>query len=67
MWQGGGVLGSGMAATHRACVALLGISPSMWRAMVWLAWEAFLGQLWAEFDLGPKRKVEAHELLYKFH
>ena len=34
---------------------------------MWPAWEAILGQLRAELDLGPKSKVEAHELLYIFN
>ena len=29
--------------------------------------EAELGQLRADLDLGPKSKVEAHELLYNFY
>ena len=56
-----------MAATHMACVALWSISPSTWWAMVWPAWEVILGQLWAELDPRPKSKIEAHELIYKFH
>ena len=40
---------------------------STWRAMVWPTWEAFVGQLWAKLYLGPKSKVEVHELLYNFH
>ena len=61
------MLSLGMATRHRACVALWGISSSTWWATVWPAWEAFLGQLRAKLDLGPKSKVEAHELLYIFH
>ena len=56
-----------MAATHKARIALWIISPSTWWAMVWPAWEAFLGQLWAELDLWPKSKFEARKLLYNFH
>ena len=56
-----------MAAMHRARVTLCSISSSTWRATVWPAWEAFLGQLLAELDLGPKSKVEAHELFYIFY
>jgi len=44
-----------------------GISSNTWRAMEWLAWDVFLGQLCAELDLGTKSKVEAHKLLYKFY
>ena len=56
-----------MAATHRAHVALWSISPSAWRATVRPVWKAILGQLWAELDLGPRSKVEAHLMIYKTH
>ena len=56
-----------MAATHKACIALWSISPSVWWATVWPAWEAILGQLRDELDHGPKSKVEAHELLYNIY
>ena len=35
--------------------------------MEWPVWDTFLGHLWAELDLGPKSKVEAHELLYNIY
>ena len=61
----GAQLGHGHYA--QAHVALWGISPSTWRATVWPAWEAFFGELRVELDLGPKSKVEAHELIYISH
>jgi hypothetical protein len=33
---------------------------------VWPTWDAFLGQVQAELDLGPKSKVVAHVMLYNF-
>ena len=56
-----------MAATHRVRVALWSISPSAWRATMWLSWEVILCQLWAKLDLGPMSKVEAHKLFYNYH
>jgi hypothetical protein len=41
-------------------------SPNTCRARKWLAWGAFLGLFRADLNLGPKRKFEAHEMLYIF-
>jgi hypothetical protein len=38
-----------------------------WWATVWSTWDAFLGQIRAELDLGPKRKVKAHTKVYPFY
>jgi hypothetical protein len=48
-------------------VATEGILSRTWRAVVWLAWSVFLGQLRADLGLEPKIKVEAREQLYTFH
>jgi hypothetical protein len=48
-------------------VATKGIPSSTWRAVVWLTWSMFLGQLRADLGLDPKIKVEAREQLYTFH
>ena len=46
---------------------LVDISSNRWRAIVWPQRDAVLGRLRAELHLGPKSKVEAHELLYNFY
>jgi len=43
-----------------------GISSNTWCAAKWRRWDAGLGQLWAELDLGPKTKFVHHAMLYNF-
>ena len=58
---------SSMVGAQPAHGGRMDISPSMWRATKWPAWDTVLGQLWAELDPRPKCKIEAHELLYNIY
>ena len=55
-----------MVATHRPRAGLSGILPNRCRVMVWMLWDAILGQLRDELDLGPKMKFVVLVLLYIF-
>jgi hypothetical protein len=55
-----------MVDTPRTRVVHCGTLPNTWWVIVWPTWDAFLGQVQAELDLGPKSKVVAHVILYNF-
>jgi len=55
-----------MVATSRAGVTRWSVLSSTWHATVWLTWNAFLGFLWDEFDLGLKTKFVNLGLLSNF-
>jgi len=55
-----------MVATHRPRAGLSRILPNRCRVMVWMLWDAILGQLRAKLELGPKMKFVVLVLLYIF-